>query len=127
MNFVIISGNATKESEIRFTQSGKAVASFTLAINREYKKDGETKQLTDFIPVVAWGKLAEDCEDIKKGTYLSVQGRLQVRSYTAKDNSKRYVTEVIASFIGKALKSEEEKKSEFDKYGKDVPEEEIPF
>lgn len=103
MNKAVLIGRLTKDPEMRYTQSGKGVASFTLAINRPFKDENGDKA-TDFIPIVAWGKTAELCAKyLTKGRQTAITGRIQTRSYTANDGSKRYVTEVIAEeveFIG---------------------------
>ena len=95
MNVTILIGRLTKDPETKYTQSGKAVCNFTLAVDREFSKEKEA----DFIPVVVWNKTAEACgNNLAKGRLVAVQGRLQVRSYD-KDGSKRYVTEVIANQV----------------------------
>lgn len=84
---------------MKFTPgNGTAVATFTLAVDRRFKKEGQ--QSADFIPVVVWGKVAENTSNyMKKGSQLSVAGRIETRSYDAKDGSKRYVTEVVADEV----------------------------
>lgn len=96
MNKIILLGRLVKDPEVKYTQTGKVVAQFTLAVNRPYAdKDGNKE--ADFIPVVAWGKTAEICGNyLAKGQRAIIEGRLQIRSYNASDGSKRYVTEVIA-------------------------------
>ena len=94
MNKVILIGRLTADPQTRYTQSGTAVATFTLAVDRRFKKDGQPS--ADFIACVAWNKLAEAiANNLVKGRKVGVEGRLQVRSYDAQDGSKRYVTEVI--------------------------------
>ena len=102
MNKVILAGRLTRDPEVRYTQSGKAVASFTVAVDRRFgRKNAENTQPTaDFIPVVVWEKLAEICgNNLIKGSQVLVEGRLQVRTYDAQDGSKRYVTEVVANEV----------------------------
>ena len=100
MNQAIIIGRLTRDPEVRYTQSGTAVCTFTLAVDRPWahSKDQQSNQPTaDFIPVVTWRKLAEVCgNNLIKGRRVGVHGRIQVRSYEAQDGSKRYVTEVVA-------------------------------
>lgn len=100
MNHAIIVGRLTRDPEVRYTQSGTAVCTFTLAVDRPWahNKDQQGSQPTaDFIPVVTWRKLAEVCgNNLIKGRRVGVHGRIQVRSYEAQDGSKRYVTEVVA-------------------------------
>lgn len=95
MNRVILLGRLTKDPEVRYTQTGKVVCQFTLAVDRPFSGQ-EGKKEADFIPVVIWGKQAETLgNSVTKGQRLLVEGRLQVRSYD-KDGSKHFVTEVIA-------------------------------
>lgn len=96
MNHVTLIGRLTKDPEVRYTQSGTAVGTFTLAVDRRVQKDKPKE--ADFIPCVVWNKTAEVVGNwCKKGKQVGVEGRMQVRSYDAKDGSKRYVTEVIVS------------------------------
>ena len=98
MNVVTMVGRLSKDVELRFTPSGKAVANFTLAVSREYARDGE--QQAAFFPIVAWGRPAETCNEyIGKGYLVGVRGRLQVRNFDGKDGGKRYVTEIIADNV----------------------------
>ena len=103
MNKAILLGRLTKDPEVKYTQSGKAVASFTLAIDRRKGANGEKQ--ADFIACVAWEKLAETIGNYcGKGQQIAVEGRIQSRSYDAQDGSKRYVTEVVVQsmeFCGK--------------------------
>jgi single-strand DNA-binding protein len=96
MNKCILIGRLTKDPDLRYTQSGTAVATFTLAVDRAFSKEKET----DFIPCVVWQKQAENCANyIGKGSLVAVSGRIQVRSYEAKDGGKRWVTEIIAEQV----------------------------
>lgn len=98
LNRVILIGRLTKDPDLRYTTSGTAVATFTLAVDRPRRADSEKE--TDFIPVVAWGKTAENCANyIGKGSLAAVDGRIQVRTYEAKDGGRRWVTEVIAERV----------------------------
>lgn len=99
MNKVILIGNLTKEPEMRYTQNGTAVCTFTVAVSRRYaSKDGNRE--TDFFPVVAWNKLGEICGAyLSKGHKAAVVGELQTRSYEAKDGTKRYITEIMAEQV----------------------------
>ena len=99
MNKVTLIGRLTKDPELKYTPgAGTAVTTLTLAVDRAYSKDG--KKEADFIPVVIWGKQAEStAQYVSKGKLLGVAGRIQTRSYDAKDGTKRYVTEVIAEEV----------------------------
>lgn len=99
MNKVILVGRLTRDPEVKNTTTGKAVATFTLAVDRRFKnKDGQKE--ADFVPIVVWGKQAEFAgQYLSKGSQIGVAGRLQVRSYDAQDGQRRYVTEVVADEI----------------------------
>ena len=131
MNRIIILGRLTKDPEIRYTQGGKVVAGLTLAVNRPFKgKDGQ--QDADFIPVVLWGKTAETVGNyVHKGQRLLIEGRLQIRSYTAKDGIKRLASEVVGDhieFIEKKENSGSHSNGDFTDFGTSVPyDENIPF
>lgn len=101
MNSVQIMGNLTRDPQMRATKTGRAVASFSVAVNRTYSApNGEQRELTDFVNVVAWGSLAEAVgNQLKKGTRVFVEGRYSSRSYETQDGQKRYVTEVTANLI----------------------------
>ena len=95
MNSVVLIGRLARDPELRFTASGKAVATFSVAVNRMYSKEKET----DFFNVVVWGKPAENCANyLSKGRLVGLQGRLQSRSYE-QNGDKRYVTEVVADQV----------------------------
>ena len=100
MNKVVLIGRLTKDPELRFTPgSGAAVCTLTLAVDKYNAK--EKKMEADFVPVVVWGKQAESTANyISKGSKIAISGRIQTRSYDAKDGTKRYVTEVVADQFG---------------------------
>jgi len=96
MNKVILMGRLTRDPEVRYSQSDTpvAVARYSLAVNKRFKREGETD--ADFINCVAFGKAGEFAEKyFKKGLMLCISGRLQVRSYDDKTGQKRWVTEVV--------------------------------
>ena len=99
MNKVTIIGRTTSDPTLKYTPgAGTAVTTLTLAVDRRFAKDGQKE--VDFIPVVIWGKQAEStAQYVSKGKLLGVAGRIQTRSYDAKDGTKRYVTEVIAEEV----------------------------
>ena len=151
MNHAVLIGRLTRDPEVRYTQSGIAVATFTLAVDRRFaRRDAEGGQPTaDFIPIVCWRKLAETVgNNLVKGRQVAVEGHIQVRSYDAKDGSKRYVTEIVAeeveflgsrsegqgggSFGGGAPRSAAPAQSapaqqQGSGFGPEIPDEEIPF
>lgn len=98
MNKVFLIGNLSKDPELRTTNSGKSVCTFSIAVNRRKDKDGNST--ADFFSIVAWRQLAELCgKYLAKGRKVSVVGELQNRSYEANDGTKRYVTEIVANEI----------------------------
>ena len=97
MNTVNLIGRLTKDPELRYTQSGTAVCSFTIAVNRQFKSEGQPE--ADFINCVVWKKAAEHLANYqKKGNQIGVTGRIQTRSYDG-DNGKVFVTEVVAENV----------------------------
>lgn len=127
MNQVQLLGNLARDAELRFTQNGKAVATFTVAATNTFiSSDGETKEQTAFINCVAWGKTGEAVGNCKKGERLLVNGRIQTRSYDTQDGQKRYVTEVVADFVGRKLDSDFDTTSNFDSF-EQPQNENIPF
>ena len=102
MNKVILTGNLARDPEIRYTQSGKAVAGFSLAVSRGWRGKNENQQqpTADFFNITAWEKLAEFCgKYLTKGRKVLVEGRLQTRVYEAQDGTKRNVIDVVANEI----------------------------
>ena len=97
MNKVILMGRLTKDPEVRYTQgSNTLVASFNLAVNRRFVKDGEDRQ-ADFIQIIAWSKLGEFCSKyFKKGQQVGIIGRIQTRNWEDEQGQRHYATEVIA-------------------------------
>ena len=97
MNKVILMGRLTRDPEVRYTQTNNTVvASFSLAVNRRFVRQGEERQ-ADFINIVAWSKLGEFCSKyFKKGQQVGIIGRLQVRNWEDEQGQKHYVTEVVA-------------------------------
>ena len=128
MNSVQILGNLARDPEVRYTKTGKAVASFTIAATNTYTdSEGVAKEQTAFINCVAWGKVGEQVGNYKKGNRLFVEGRIQTRSYETQDKQKRYVTEVVAGFVGVSLLNESSEPSNFDNFDATDPNENIPF
>lgn len=100
MNKVVLMGRLTRDPEVRYTQgdNASAVARFSLAVDRRFKKDGE--QTADFINCVAFGKTGEFIEKYgRKGTKFVVEGRIQTGSYTNKDGQKVYTTDVVVEQV----------------------------
>ena len=105
LNRVVLMGRITQELELKSTQSGKSVLSFTVAVEQSYAKQGEEKK-ADFISCVAWGNTAEFISKyFSKGRMIALEGNLRTRTYEDKNGSKHYVTEVYVdsvSFTGEA-------------------------
>lgn len=99
MNRTILVGRLTKDVDLRYTQNGKAVGNFTLAVNRPFKNaQGENE--ADFILCQVWGKQAENLANyMSKGSQIGVDGRIATRSYEAQDGKKVFVTEVEADNV----------------------------
>lgn len=99
LNRIVIIGRLTRDPEMRQTPSGTAVCTFTLAVDRSFKSANGERE-TDFIPVVAWRQLGENCAQyLAKGKLAAVDGRLQLRRYEDKDGSKRTAAEVVADNV----------------------------
>ncbi|CCQ92845.1 Single-stranded DNA-binding protein 3 [[Clostridium] ultunense Esp] len=107
MNNVVLIGRLTRDPELRYIpNTGTPVSTFSLAVDkplsREKKQEMEAKgqPTADFINIVVWGKQAENCANyLAKGRLTAVQGRIQSRTYDAKDGTRRYVTEVVAERV----------------------------
>ncbi len=117
MNRVILIGNLTKDPELHTTTSGISVAKFTLAVSRRFK-NAEGEREVDFINIVAWRELGENCHKyLTKGKKAAVSGSIQVRSYDAADGTKRYVTEILADeveFLSPANQTQNNEMEEID-------------
>lgn len=127
MNKIILIGRLTKDPDLRYTQNGKAVCGFTLAVDRPYTNQEEKE--ADFINIVAWNKSGENAAKyLAKGRQAAVEGRLQIRTYDGDDGKKRWVTEVVADrveFIGGAGAQKQEDET----FGEEVDfdEGDVPF
>lgn len=99
LNIICIMGRLTRDPELRRTGSGKPVASFTVAVDRDFAPEGQEKE-TDFIDCVAWQGTAEFVEKyFKKGSMIALKGRLQLRNWTDKDGNKRRTAEIVADSV----------------------------
>ena len=107
LNVITVMGRLTRDPELRRTNSGKPVAGFTVAVDRDYAPEGQEKE-TDFIDCVAWNGTAEFVDKyFKKGSMIVVHGRLQIRNWTDKEGNKRKTAEILASnvYFGESKKS----------------------
>ena len=111
LNKIFLQGRLTRDPELRHTQTGTAVASFTLAVDRDFKDKNSGERATDFINVVAWRQTGEFVSRyFTKGRMAVVEGRLQMRDWTDKDGNKRTSAEVVADnvYFGDSKKDDSE-------------------
>ncbi len=100
INMAVITGNVTRDPELRYTPSGAAVCSFGVATNHSIKKDDQWTDIPTFHNIVVWGKQAEYISGVvKKGMRVSLTGRIDNRQYDAKDGTKKYISEIIADTV----------------------------
>ena len=129
MNNVSLLGRLTKDTELRYTQSNTAVCSFTLAVDRRFKSEGQPT--VDFINCQAWGKTAEFVSTyFEKGSMIGVIGRIQTRNYEDRDGKKVYVTEVVVEscyFAGSKSQQNHETQSNDTEPVDILPEDQLPF
>lgn len=115
MNSVVLIGRLARDPELRFTASGKAVATFSIAVKRTFSKTNEA----DFFNVVVWEKAAENCANyLAKGRMVGIEGRLQSRTYETKTGEKRYITEVVANQVEFLEWGNKENRSNINQYDK---------
>lgn len=127
MNEVRLLGNLSRDPETRVTQTGKEVATFTVVATSTYAgSNGQAVEQKAFVNCVAWGRLAESIAGAQQGDKVFCAGRINIRSYEAKDGNKRWVTEVIADFVAVMPKAKKDGQS-FQDMGQQVNEQEIPF
>lgn len=142
LNKILLIGRLTRDPELRYVPNGgPAVANFSLAVSRPFKNQQNERE-TDFIDIVVWRKLAENCKQfLSKGKLVMVEGRLQIRSYEAQDGTKKKITEVIADNIqfldrfaqkedaayGSEHSSELPPMEHMDQYGSENNDDDIPF
>lgn len=99
LNRVVLIGRLTRDPELRYTNNGTAVTTFTLAVERPFTNSSGEKE-TDFLNIVVWRQLAETCANyLKKGRLCAVDGRIQTRSYDNQEGRKVYVTEILAESV----------------------------
>ena len=101
VNKVIVIGNLGRDPELRYTASGQAVSSFTVATNERWNdRDGKPQERTEWHRIVVWGKQAENCANyLAKGRSVYVEGRLQTREWEDKEGQKRQTTEIVAQTV----------------------------
>ena len=132
MNSIVLLGRLTKDPEVKYTSTGKVVASFSLAVDRPYTAE-KGKHEADFIDCSIWGKSAEILgNSVHKGQRILVEGRLQIRPYTDKNGNKRTAAEVVCGrfeFIERRadVPAQQQAADSFNDMGSQVFDEEIPF
>ena len=101
INKAILIGNLGKDPELRYTPSGQAVASFSIATTRKWRdNEGQSQEQTEWHNIIVWGKQAENANEyLQKGRSVYIEGRIQNRSYEDKDGNKRYISEVVAQTV----------------------------
>ena len=101
VNKVILVGNLGKDPEVRYTQTGSAVANFSIATSEQWNdRDGKKQERTEWHNIVVWGKQAEHCgQYLSKGRQVYIEGSIRTRSYDDKSGNKRYITEIVAQRI----------------------------
>jgi len=118
-NVCLLEGLMGKDPELKRIGNGSAVCNFSVATSEKYQKAGEEKETTDWHSVVCWGSLAEyAAEHLKKGSPVTIIGKIKTRSYE-KDGVKKYVTEIVADVVLPGKKKEEQSAS--------MPAESLPF
>lgn len=131
LNRVILTGRLTADPDLRYTQSGRALVRFDMAVNRRWvnPETGQTEEEVTFVPVVVWGKLAETCAAwLRKGRQVAVEGRLRIRSFETQNGDRRRVTEIVAqSVLFLSPKPETPEGPEPPTPEEAPPEEEVPF
>jgi single-strand DNA-binding protein len=132
LNRTEIIGNIGSDIEMRFTPTGKPVASFRVATNESYtNSEGEKKENTEWFFCVVWNKLAENCNQyLHKGSLVFVEGRMRTRSWESQDNIKHYKTELIArtvKFLDKLNANQAPKTENTEEVAGEVEPEDIPF
>lgn len=125
LNKVVLIGRLTKDPDMRFTQSQRAVCSFTLAVNRNFTTQGGERE-ADFINIVSWGKTAENVSKyLSKGSLVAVDGRIQTRNYDNAQGVRVYVTEVVGENVT-FLESRNSNNASAQSYGFAEPQQERP-
>ena len=128
LNRVILIGRLTRDPDVKYTQSGKAVTTFDLAVGRSVL-NAQGQRETDFIPIVTWGKLAETCGNyLTKGRLVAADRRLQIRSYETEAGQRRRATEVVAEGVRFLDRAKDSSGGAPQPDGSDVfPDDDIPF
>lgn len=135
VNIIIISGRLTRDVDLRYTPTGTPVANMSIAFDRNYQKNGEWVQDTSFMDVTVWSNLGERCAtELHKGSPILIEGYLQTRTYTDRNNNNRKVAEIVARRVNFLEKSDsyqnqpkEQKKDQTEELKADVTDDDVPF
>ena len=137
INNVVLVGRLTRDVELRYTPSNQAVATFTLAVNRNFKNQSTGEREADFINCVMWRQQAENLANwVKKGALIGVTGRIQTRNYDNQQGQRVYVTEVVAEIYqllekrdntGNHTSTEYQMPSNFSGQTMDIDDDGLPF
>ncbi len=139
LNRVVLTGRLTADPDLKYTQGGRAMLRFDVAVNRRWvnPESGQVEEEVTFLPVVVWGKQAETCAAyLRKGRQVAVDGRIRVRSFTTQNGDRRRTTEIAAQAVhflgGRPTAGEGPAEPQPTEEGSDVhpegaPEEEVPF
>ena len=132
VNKVILVGNVGKDPELRYTSSGTAVTTFSLATSERFKdKSGEQQEKTEWHNIVAWRNLAEICgKYLQKGKQVYIEGKIQTRSYEDRDGNKKYITEIVADqmqMLGGKVESKPQQSNQGGNEPPFNPDDDIPF
>jgi single-strand DNA-binding protein len=112
LNRSILIGRLTRDPELRYTQTGVATCTFTLAVDRPFSGGEGREKETDFIPIVTWRQLGETCANyLKKGRLTAIEGRIQVRNYENNEGKRVFVTEIIADNVRFLERNEQQQQS----------------
>ena len=104
-NTVTVIGNITRDPELRFTNSGQAIATMGIAVNRRFQRNGQWEENTSFFNVTCWGQLGENVSaSLGKGSRVIVTGRLEQRSWETQEGEKRSVVEIVADEVAPSLR-----------------------
>ncbi len=135
VNTIIISGRLTRDVDLRYTSGGTPVANLSIAFDRNYQKNGEWVQDTSFMDVTVWSNQGERCAtELHKGSPVLIEGYLQTRTFTDRNNNNRKVAEIVARRVNFLEKSssyqnqpKEQKNDQTEELKADVTDDDVPF
>ena len=127
-NFCFFTGNLPRDPEVKMTSNGRCMARFTVAANEIIYDQGGSRQITNWVPITAWGRVAEEAGNFRKGDKVSVWGRFTSSSYQDQTGEKRTFYTITADGVHLIFKKHEDNapKGDFNQFGNEVPPAEIP-